>query len=124
MTPTKVINRTSRPLSYIADGRVYTLQPGVNIIPSTHVRFAKSQNPVMGSEDYYTLSFDSLIGVDGKDDCSPIPDELLESAIERFDRSSMSAESRKVAVVEARYQIKTRAQVESLTSPDTVVAGH
>lgn len=68
-----VINRTSQPLTVRFDGQEMTLVPGLNHIPKQTVPYAKKQNPVMGSEDFRNpLRYQSLVGVVGKDDCTPL----------------------------------------------------
>lgn len=104
--PVVLVNRTKRNLTFIADGRGYTLTPGDNYGYHTgHVRFAKSQNPVMGTEDYFSRTFQSLVGVKGtKDDCSLI-DESAITASERFDVESLEPLAQKGRAVEsARYR--------------------
>ena len=86
-----LVNRTQHPLKFTADGRQYTLQPGDNYgFVESQAQFAKAQNPLMGTEDYYSLEFESLVGVKGEDECSPISDETLEmvnqTEAERFNR--------------------------------------
>lgn len=90
--PIVLVNRTSKPLTFQVDGRQFTLQPGKNYnFLEGHARFAMAQNPLNGTEDYYTLQFVSLVGVEGKTDCESIPDEVIEAAkeAERFDISSL-----------------------------------
>ena len=78
-----IVNRTQHELSYVKDGRQFTLEPGENWVNSDHVRFAKGQNPVLGSKDPQNLSFESLVGVKAakgekqRDDISLIDDETL-----------------------------------------------
>lgn len=90
--PIVLVNRTGSPLPFVADGRHYVLDPGDNYgYVQGHAQFALAQNPLMGSEDYYTLDFKSLVGVKGQTDCEPFSDEDLLAAmdsIERFDRST------------------------------------
>jgi hypothetical protein len=92
--PVVLVNRTPDPLSFVADGRHYTLQPGDNHgFVQGHTRFALAQNPLMGSEDYYTLNYQSKVGVKGSNPTTPdtllTDDELLIAmeSLERFDRS-------------------------------------
>lgn len=89
-SPIILVNRTSYPLDFTADSRFYTLAPGENYgYVQGHAQFATAQNPLMGSEDYYSLEFQSLVGIKGQTDCAPIPDDVLLAAVEsheRFDR--------------------------------------
>ena len=86
-----LVNRTDTPLHFVADSRHYTLAPGLNHgFVSGHARFAMAQNPLFGTENYYTLDFQSLVGVVGQTECSAIPDEVLLAAmdsVERFNRA-------------------------------------
>lgn len=68
-----LVNRTSRVLTAKFDGNDYRLQPGENLVPKVIVPYAKDQNIQMGSEDEINpTEFVSLVGVPGKDDCSPL----------------------------------------------------
>lgn len=96
--PIVLVNRTPKPLSFTFDGRQFTLKPGRNYNHfEVHGPFAKAQNPLMGSEDYLTLDFISLVGVEGKDDCSEIPAAVLEAAkdAERFDIETLTPAAKK-----------------------------
>lgn len=91
-SPIVLVNRTDMALKFTADGVHHELQPGDNYgFVDSQAYFAMAQNPVMGSEDYYTLEFKSLVGVKGQTDCTPLSDEVLlkgMESIERFDRAS------------------------------------
>lgn len=88
--PCILVNRTSSPLEFVADSRHYKLLPGDNVGLNTgHAPFAMAQNPLMGSENFHSLEFQSLVGIKGVTDCAPIDeDELLVSydKVERFNR--------------------------------------
>ncbi len=93
-----LVNRVGENLNFTADGQQHTLVPGNNYgFVDAQARFAMDQNPLMGSEDYYTLQFRSLVGVRvsvnnqlvDKSPCEPISDEDMLAAmecVERFDR--------------------------------------
>jgi hypothetical protein len=85
----QVVNRTSKPLTYLVDGRRYTLKPGVNQVLDFHIPFAMAQNVLPGSADPNVPSrYESLIGVPGKTDCDELLDEYLALLPhERLDRS-------------------------------------
>ena len=89
-SPIVLVNRVGEPLNFVADGQHHVLQPGDNHgFVDSQAYFAMAQNPLMGSEDFYTLNFQSLVGVKGKTPCEPFSDdELLASyeTIERFNR--------------------------------------
>lgn len=97
--PIVLVNRTTSPLTFVADSRHYELKPGANYgYLEGHARLAQAQNPLPGSEIYHSLDFTSLVGVkdiEGKEisDCSPISDETIleaeeQSLGERFDRQA------------------------------------
>jgi len=106
-SPIVLVNRTGEDLKFVADGQHYVLTPGENYgYVQPHAYFAMAQNPLMGSEDYYTLEFQSLVGVKGQTPCEPFSDEALLAAldeIERFDRSA--ADLRPSVRVKPRYRM-------------------
>ena len=81
-----LVNRTARPLNVKFDGKVRILQPGPNAITAEWVRYAKMQNPRMGSFLAGTLEGDYLVGVDGVDDVSMIDPTTEAPAIEMYAR--------------------------------------
>lgn len=95
-SPVILVNRTDAPLNFTADSRHYILTPGDNYgFVEGHVQFAVAQNPLMGTEDYLTLEFQSLVGVkqDGKEiyPCEKLTDDQLLAGMEskeRFDRET------------------------------------
>jgi hypothetical protein len=82
-----LVNRTSKILNGTWDGRSYNIHPGKNSFPETMAGKFKDQNPIMGSQDPYSLELQYLCGIeeDG-DDCSPIEQS---DKIELMDRSRM-----------------------------------
>lgn len=78
-----IVNRTPHQLTYVKNGRQYSLEPGENWVNSDHIRFAKAQNPVPGSRDPQNLAFESLVGLKAgkgekqRDDLSPIDEATL-----------------------------------------------
>lgn len=82
-----LVNRTSRDLIVRYDGEDIVLKPGENPgFPTVAVPYAKKQNPLMGSKHPINpLKFISLVGVKGKDDCSPISDETLAKADQKLE---------------------------------------
>lgn len=108
--PIILVNRTSLPLQFVADGRFYTLQPGDNHgYVRGHAQFAMQQHPLMGSEDYYSLEFESLIGIKGETPCDEIPDDVLqavnEQEAERFNRERSGLRS--AIKVKPRHRVPT-----------------
>lgn len=90
-----IVNRTSgkdeRELFVMFNGRTWKIPKGVKHgFPIEMVKYAKDQNPIMGSENLQVSpnskkAFRSLIGVQGVDDCSPVVES---KAIERIDRTT------------------------------------
>src|SRR5215813_5310703 len=93
------VNRTDAPLPIRFDGREYYLKPGeTENFPKILVRYAMDQNRVMGSEDPLNPKrFDSLCGVKGLHDTSPIKQNL--EASERWDRKKMPGRGRKAVSI-------------------------
>ena len=72
----KCFNRAPVPLEIRFDGQEFTA-PALSefAIPEIVIPFAKNQHPIMGSVDPYNPSMSGgkyLIGVVGKDDCTPL----------------------------------------------------
>ena len=92
--PICLVNRTGEDLKFVADGHHHVLKPGDNHgYVEPHAYFAMAQNPLMGSEDYYSLQFQSLVGVKGDPTRPTTPfstEELLASydEDERFNRAA------------------------------------
>lgn len=80
-----LVNRSSRTLKGTWDGRQYELKPGKHSFPEIMAIKFKEQNPIMGSEDPYTLVKDYLIGIEELgDNCDPV---------EQTDAISLSADT-------------------------------
>lgn len=94
----KIVNRTSRVLVYMVDGRRYELKPGLNDVLDFHIPFAAEQNMLPGTMDPNVPSrFESLIGIPGKTDCDELPDDLLALLPhEGLDRSQLPPQRRRV----------------------------
>jgi len=122
-SPIVLINRTDRILEFVADGQHLKLLPGENHgFNEGHSFFAKSQNPLQGSEDYHTLDYKSLVAVKGtEDDAYPLDESELQG-IERFDRSTMPG-AEKVAVLKARHQV-LRGYVRSAAGAESQAIGN
>lgn len=90
--PCILVNRTPDPLYFVADSKHHALQPGENFgFNTAQAQFAMKQNPLMGSGDYHSLEFVSLVGIKGETDCAPIDESVLLEAmdkIEWFDREA------------------------------------
>ena len=82
-----LVNRSSKPLNGTWDGRQHTIEPGQHQFPETQALKFKEQNPIMGSEDPYSLQKEYLIGiVEHNDDISPVEQT---NSIERWNRSKL-----------------------------------
>ena len=91
-----LINRTSKSLDVVQNGRTIVLKPGRNPVTSDWVRFAKQQHPRMGTFDPSGLQGDYLVGVEGFDSpeaCAMIEPGEEHKSIERFDRTQMDPEA-------------------------------
>lgn len=83
-----IVNRTSKTLIGTWDGKRHHLAPGKHSFPELVAMKFRDQNPIMGSEDPYTLEKQYLLGIEEEgDDCSPIEQS---AAIERFDRTKLT----------------------------------
>jgi|SRR5688572_11388963 hypothetical protein len=88
--PCVLINRTSQPLTVTKNGVSKILKPGKNLLTTDWIRFAKMQNPRMGTFDQSGMNGDYLVGVEGHDDCSMIApgQEHKNGGLEKFDRTA------------------------------------
>jgi hypothetical protein len=68
-----LINRSSKTVVGTWDGRRYQITPGKHSFPEAMAVKFKEQNPVMGSQDPYSLEKDYLLGIeDHNDPITPI----------------------------------------------------
>jgi len=68
-----LVNRSSKTLEGVWDGRHYDLKPGKHSFPEAMAMKFKDQNPIMGTEDPMSLQRQHLIGIEEfGDNCSPI----------------------------------------------------
>lgn len=82
-----LVNRSSKNLNGTWAGRQREITPGQHQFPLIEALKYKEQNPVMGSEDPYTMQKEYLIGiVEHGDDISPIEQT---SSIERWNRTKL-----------------------------------
>ncbi len=121
-----VVNRSSKPLSAFFDGRQYQIAPRSKKFLTWQVANAlKRSNPIMGTEDPYSLSMkacDFLIGVvEWGDDCSFIEQS---AAVERFDTSMLpDSEKRQLArnARPSRHKSRSYAVVDEFKRPNNAV---
>lgn len=111
-----LVNRTLRPLTVRFDGRTRVLQPGNNAITSEWVRYAKLQNPRMGSFAPGTLDGDYLCGVEGVDETDMI-DEAENPSVERFDRRQEAALGNTVTVTGTGERDAKRMNTAEFSAP-------
>lgn len=82
-----LVNRTSRTLEGMWDGKTHTVAPkSRNSLPLIVADAIKRKNPIMGSDDKLTGQFQYLVGIEEQgDDCSPIEQS---DEIELYNRSN------------------------------------
>lgn len=78
-----LINRSSKTLEGVWDGKRHKIVPGKNSFPEAMARKFRQQHPIMGTEDPVSLERQYLLGIeeDG-DDCSPIEQSTAETLID------------------------------------------
>lgn len=103
-----IVNRVWFPLIVTKNGAQRTLQPGENFLTADWVRFAKLQNPRMGSFTPGTIDGDYLVGVKDMDDCSMISPDEAGLGKEKFDRSGDIADGKTVEVQQTGIRPPTR----------------
>lgn len=120
-----LVNRTTEDLQFTADGQHHVLKPGDNYgFFAWQAPFAKKQNPLFGSEDFYSLEFVSLVGEKGVDDCEPIPEKVLIAAMEnpeRFDREANGM--RPAKQIPNRFSIKKGRAPSTLAGQNAFAVG-
>ena len=83
-----LVNRSSKTLHGVWDGRHYDIAPGPHSFSRTMADKFREQNPVMGSENKYTLEKQYLLGIEEVgQDTSPIEQTdsiTLENLTERI----------------------------------------
>ena len=85
-----LVNRTSKTLEGVWDGRHYDIAPGKHAFPEIQALKFKEQNPLMGSEDYRTGQKEYLIGIEElNDDCSPIEQSDEPELMKRQDKAAV-----------------------------------
>lgn len=103
-----IVNRVWFPLTVTKNGQQRTLQPGENYLSADWVRFAKLQNPRMGSFVPGTIDGDYLVGVQGVDDCSMISPDDAGLGKEKFDRSGDVAAGKEIIIQQTGIRPPTR----------------
>lgn len=79
-----VVNRTTRTLEGMWDGRTYSVPPGKSSHPVVIAEAIKRRNPIMGSDDPTTGQLQYLIGIEEQGD--PITPIEQSDEIELFNR--------------------------------------
>ncbi len=105
---TTIVNRAPQPIHYTYDGRRYTLMPGPNHVTDDHIKYAYEQNVIPGTADpYQPHVYQSFVGIPGKTDCDPIPQEMIDILWpERLDRSKFGGQR-----AHERLQLKDAAAI-------------
>jgi len=88
----KIVNRTGRDLKGTWDGKIYELKAhGAYQYPLAVCQAIKRQNPIMGSEDPYTMVMDYLVGIEEEGDVlTELTDqEAFPHEIERWNRKKL-----------------------------------
>lgn len=107
-----IFNRCAKKvLSVTRNGVEKKLLPGDNHLPEGWVRFAKQQNPRMGTAEYGTVAAEFLVGVKADprlgqeqvDDISVIPDGEEHVSVERINRETVPEVARRKAKVEPGF---------------------
>ena len=82
----ELFNRAPIDLTVQFDGQCKTLIPGSNAVPRIVVDYAKNQNPIMGTQDPNNPHISGcryLVGIVGKDDCTPLTKKEWENHLQR-----------------------------------------
>lgn len=118
----RIFNRTPHTLSVTKDGRQRRIPSGYSHMTSDLVFYARTQNPVPGTEDPNTLAFESLIsrvmpeGVPQVDPLDEVPDDILASLPkERIDRSRLAPDRQVAEEVHMAHFPRGRVGVENPT---------
>lgn len=83
-----LVNRTSKTLKGTWDGKHYEIVPGKNEYPVIQAEAFRRQNPLMGSQDPFTMEMQYLVGiVEQGDEITPLEQS---SSIELMDRAQMA----------------------------------
>ena len=88
----KIVNRTGRDLRGTWDGRTYELKAKTAYqYPMAVCQAIKRQNPIMGSEDPYTMTMDYLVGIEEEGDpLTELTDlEAFPNEIEKWNRKKL-----------------------------------
>lgn len=111
-----IVNRTSKNLKGVWDGKHYDITPGRHQFPEIQALKFKEQNPIMGSEDPGSLERLYLIGIEEQhDDCSPIEQS---ASIERWDRSKIGGD---VKIVQGQGYLRAEERHTDLPSESAFV---
>jgi hypothetical protein len=82
-----LVNRTSKILTGTWDGKTHNIHPGKNSFPEFMAQKFKDQNPIMGSQDPYSMELQYLVGIEEEGDpTSPVEQS---DKIELLDRSRL-----------------------------------
>ena len=111
-----LVYRTSKTLQGTWDGRHYDITPGKHAFPEIQALKFREQNPLMGSENPFTLEKQYLIGIEEKgDDCSSLEQS---NKIELLDREPLG-NADKVMVIKGHGIYSPKSDGGKPFSPNT-----
>jgi hypothetical protein len=112
-----IVNRTQRDLQGVWNGRQWKIPPGKSSFPKAQAIKFKEQNPIMGTQDPFSLECKYLIGIEEQqDDCSPVEQS---NAIELTDRSKLNKSEQDVEVITGQGMYRPRIDAgKPLPGPD------
>lgn len=104
------VNRSSQTLSWLFNGRQFTLKPGerkpMNL---TYVLYGIRRTPVMGTYDpAYEHQHQSLIGIEEQQETYPIDPIEQSNAVESIDRSKLPADRQNAELVRVGWDAEMR----------------
>jgi len=118
----QIFNRAPFGLIATKDGRDFPIPPGYSHITSDLLRFAREQNPIPGSEDPYTTSFESFISVVApkgrpqKDSLETVSQDMIDLLPkERINRAMLSPEAQQAETMATSGFPRGRIGVENAT---------
>lgn len=111
-----IVNRSSKNLEGLWNGRHHVIPPGPSTFPKILAEKFREQNPVMGSEDPYTLEKQYLIAIrEYNQDETPIEQS---TAKERWNRSLMG-NANDVVIIKGNGKFIPQIDASAPPSPET-----
>jgi len=101
-----LVNRTSKALSGLWNGKTYVIPPGKSAYPQIMAEKFKQQNPLMGSMNDKTGECRYLIGIEeNMDDCTPLEQS---DAVELLDRETLGPGAQDVKIYKGGIRAEER----------------